>query len=331
MMEKKLGRYRIGDRLPDIGTAKTEIYAAFDPESTRNDHLVIIKMARNIYGPRFKDVKEKWGSSPSLMEVISCDEGNFEGKKVAYVACTYTRGEPLDKYLQEKILKYGKMPEWWPARACDMLRQLAEAIDSANRLKVVNEYKGAPHGDINMTNILVDNKKVVLIDFAEDIRVANHDYAPVEQRLYHCLKKKDLNAYKNELAPWRWDIFAFGILVHHILTLKPVFSSYDFSYANYFDPRNEQIMKDRSLTPEERVDCLLQQLKARQPYQGLVTEIGKDISELPNKSSLVNDPDCILEAIKDALDFEASSAHSVMDKVERGISTFPPKAVASQK
>lgn len=212
-MIKRLGRYRIEDRLGE--GAMADVFRALDPDIGRTVAIKILKpeFASNTeIGARFLREARAAGALSHANIATIYDVGEADG--VAYIAMELIDGQPLDRW----ISTHGRIPY---ERTLRLSLQLADALAYAHRGGVV-------HRDVKPSNILVtgDGTTVKLLDFGvahiNDADPSALDRTQVGQLLgtpRYMSPEQTLGLPVDA----RSDLFSLGAVFYEMVTGKPAF------------------------------------------------------------------------------------------------------------
>ncbi|MBI2945364.1 MAG: serine/threonine protein kinase, partial [Candidatus Wallbacteria bacterium] len=213
-MSETVGPYRVVEELGRGATARALL--AVD---SRTGAKVVLKVLQEVSSPvhqkRFaREVKalEKL-THPCIVRVVA--SGVEAGRP--WYAMEHLESRPLDRVLRQRWVAEGASVS--PAEARQALGDVASALACAHAHKTV-------HRDLKPSNVLVDaGFSAMLIDFgiarmlAEEITkltrtgdfVGTPAYAAPEQ-------------FEREVADYRTDVYAFGLLAYEVMTGKLPFA-----------------------------------------------------------------------------------------------------------
>jgi tRNA A-37 threonylcarbamoyl transferase component Bud32 len=204
---ERLGPYEIVSRIGEGGMG--EVYRARD---TRLDRTVAIKISKQQFSERFQ---REARAIAALNHPFIC---TLHDVGPTYLVLEYVEGEPLDVRLQK-----GPIPL---DRALPLAIQIAEALAAAHRKNIV-------HRDLKPANVILGKSGPKLLDFGLAKEAALSASASDTGLAMTITQEGTIAGTLNYMAPEqlegrdidaRTDIFAFGAVLHEMLTGKPAFS-----------------------------------------------------------------------------------------------------------
>jgi len=267
-----------------------------------------------------------WNEHSHLMRVFTAGEVRPEELKASipdsheklparelyvYTIFDLVLGKSLYEYMRDHSTGQ-ELHKVWAITA-----QVAKAIDTANQLPVIlktvgsqnpsRRNRGIVHGDVNLSNIIIDGDKCTLIDFAENVAYSNYGYAPVEQRY---LKEEEPD------SAYRWDIFALGSVMYYMLTgnLNEFLEQGYFRIAPRIAPHEVELFKkdqhkrdtisrvgDNML--EHLKNQMLQKLESEKSKRDVYSKVIKRCFEMSRFHSASE----VADALKGVIDTEAKN------------------------
>ncbi|HEV8242035.1 MAG TPA: serine/threonine-protein kinase [Thermoanaerobaculia bacterium] len=219
-----LGRYEV---LEELGKgAMGVVYLARDPLIGRLVALKTFRASQAMHGSELVEYRTRFMreaqsagilSHPHIVTIHDVVDG-ADGSGVTFIAMEYVRGSNL----KELLMRGEALPL---ARVCDVVSQLAEALDYAHS-------KGVIHRDIKPANIIIDTQgKVKITDFGI-ARLETSDLTHEGQLL----------GTPNYMAPerilghkvdHRTDIFSLGVVIYEMLTRQKPFQGENLTMVSH--------------------------------------------------------------------------------------------------
>jgi len=254
-----LGRYEV---LEELGKgAMGVVYLARDPLIGRLVALKTFRASQAMHGSELVEYRTRFMreaqsagilSHPHIVTIHDVVDG-ADGSGVTFIAMEYVRGINL----KEMLLRGEALPL---ARICDIVSQLAEALDYAHS-------KGVIHRDIKPANIIIDSQgKVKITDFGI-ARLETSDLTHEGQLL----------GTPNYMAPerilghkvdHRTDIFSLGVVLYEMLTRQKPFQGENLTMVSHrivYEPFTPPRQYAPGLPPG--VVAVLEQTLEKQPEQ----------------------------------------------------------------
>ncbi|HXT49430.1 MAG TPA: serine/threonine-protein kinase [Thermoanaerobaculia bacterium] len=219
-----LGRYEV---LEELGKgAMGVVYLARDPLIGRLVALKTFRASQAMHGSELVEYRTRFMreaqsagilSHPHIVTIHDVVDG-ADGSGVTFIAMEYVRGINL----KELLMRGEAMPL---ERVCDVVGQLAEALDYAHS-------KGVIHRDIKPANIIIDPQgRVKITDFGI-ARLETSDLTHEGQLL----------GTPNYMAPerilghkvdHRTDIFSLGVVIYEMLTRQKPFQGENLTMVSH--------------------------------------------------------------------------------------------------
>jgi serine/threonine protein kinase len=219
-----LGRYEV---LEELGKgAMGVVYLARDPLIGRLVALKTFRASQAMHGSELVEYRTRFMreaqsagilSHPHIVTIHDVVDG-ADGSGVTFIAMEYVRGINL----KELLMRGEAMPL---ERVCDVVSQLAEALDYAHS-------KGVIHRDIKPANIIIDPQgRVKITDFGI-ARLETSDLTHEGQLL----------GTPNYMAPerilghkvdHRTDIFSLGVVIYEMLTRQKPFQGENLTMVSH--------------------------------------------------------------------------------------------------
>ena len=219
-----LGRYEV---LEELGKgAMGVVYLARDPLIGRLVALKTFRASQAMHGSELVEYRTRFMreaqsagilSHPHIVTIHDVVDG-ADGSGVTFIAMEYVRGSNL----KELLMRGEALPL---QRVCDVVSQLAEALDYAHS-------KGVIHRDIKPANIIIDAQgKVKITDFGI-ARLETSDLTHEGQLL----------GTPNYMAPerilghkvdHRTDIFSLGVVIYEMLTRQKPFQGENLTMVSH--------------------------------------------------------------------------------------------------
>jgi serine/threonine-protein kinase len=254
-----LGRYEV---LEELGKgAMGVVYLARDPLIGRLVALKTFRASQAMHGSELVEYRTRFMreaqsagilSHPRIVTIHDVVDG-ADGSGVTFIAMEYVRGINL----KEMLMRGEALPL---ARICDIVSQLAEALDYAHS-------KGVIHRDIKPANIIIDAQgKVKITDFGI-ARLETSDLTHEGQLL----------GTPNYMAPerilghkvdHRTDIFSLGVVLYEMLTRQKPFQGENLTMVSHrivYEPFTPPRQYAPGLPPA--VVAVLEQALEKQPEQ----------------------------------------------------------------
>jgi serine/threonine protein kinase len=214
----RLGPYEV---LALLGTGGMgEVHRARDTRLNRDVAVKVLRLGiadNPIRRMRFEREAQAIShlSHPNICAVY--DVGEQDG--IAYLVMEYIEGESLEQRLRRGALS--------ATTAVRLAIQIADALDAAHR-------RGIVHRDLKPANVMLSGQHVKLLDFGlaklRDIDVAEAATArdatkslTAEQTLLGTLHYMAPEQLEGREVDARTDLFAFGALLHEMLTARKAF------------------------------------------------------------------------------------------------------------
>ena len=278
----KIGRYEILDKLGEgaMGT----VYRARDPliERTvaiKTIPLVLPEEEKRLFEDRFLREAKSAGklSHPNIVTIYDVGETD----DVAYIAMEYLEGPSL----RELLRKHGRLP---PQLAVETALQMAEAIAFAHDHGIV-------HRDVKPPNVIVLSNRgtVKLTDFGiAHLMSSNETRAGMLMGSPRYMSPEQV---QGQPIDGRSDIFSLGVVLHEMLTGRPVFGGEEL-HGILFRIVNEPVPPVSSLRPGLPAEldtivsrCLAKRPEERYAYAGELAEALRSL--LLESQAALNPPD----------------------------------------
>jgi predicted Ser/Thr protein kinase len=254
-----LGRYEV---LEELGKgAMGVVYLARDPLIGRLVALKTFRASQAMHGSELVEYRTRFMreaqsagilSHPHIVTIHDVVDG-ADGSGVTFIAMEYVRGANL----KELLMRGEALPL---DRVCDVVGQLAEALDYAHS-------KGVIHRDIKPANIIIDAQgKAKITDFGI-ARLETSDLTHEGQLL----------GTPNYMAPerilghkvdHRTDIFSLGVVIYEMLTRQKPFQGENLTMVSHrivYEPFTPPRQYAPGLPPG--VVAVLEQALEKQPEQ----------------------------------------------------------------
>ncbi len=246
----KFGDYQILNKIATGGMA--EIFLAKHVNSPPNSLPIAIKKVIKKFSRHRSFIKMFLSEARIICNIKHenivriYDFGKEEGQY--YLAMEYVFGQNLGELYNKLVSKNGKLPLHI---VLEIALSVLSGLDHAHNTKDRNGiFLNIVHLDMNPNNILLSyDNKVKIVDFG----IAHAAYSEILknnlesiQGTYGYLSPEQC---KEEQVDRRSDIFSFGVILHELLTMEPLFKHLENDAAILHAILNNEIKPPHEINP----------------------------------------------------------------------------------